>query len=52
MSDHRGVDFTVVTSYVVSVNWASTVSIIVGILAGAYYVTRLYKEWFGGNEQG
>lgn len=48
MNDHRGLDLSVLTGFIVSVNWQATVSVIVGVLAGLYYATRLYKEWFCG----
>lgn len=51
MSDHRVLDLSVLTGFIVSVNWQTTVSIIVGILAGTYYATRIYKEWFGGKSK-
>lgn len=51
MTEHRGLELGVVASFLVSVNWQATISVIVGILAGAYYLTRLYKEWFGGSPE-
>lgn len=41
-------DFSALTAYILSSVGALSpaVSVIVGVLAGLYYLTALYKEWF------
>lgn len=51
MVESKGTELAVLSGCMVSLNWQGIVSITVGILAGLYYATRIYKEWFCGQSE-